>query len=62
MRSPIIHMPAPAKYRPLRFGVTRALLRDGPEGVRYLRGEGELQGCAQRMTDRLVYWAEAQPE
>jgi feruloyl-CoA synthase len=62
MRSPITHIPAPAKYRPLRFGVTRALLREGAGGVRYLRGEGELQPCATRMTDRLVQWAETQPE
>ena len=62
MRSPVIHIPAPAKYRPLRFGVTRALLRDGRDGVRYLRGEGELQPHAARMTDRLVHWAETQPQ
>ncbi|GAB3663499.1 feruloyl-CoA synthase [Ramlibacter alkalitolerans] len=62
MRSPIIHTPLPAKYRPLRFGVTRALLREGAGGVRYLRGEGDLRPYAARMTDRLVYWAETQPE
>jgi feruloyl-CoA synthase len=61
MRSPIIHLPVPATYRPLRFGVTRALLREGTDGVRYLRGEGELQPHAARMTDRLVHWAETQP-
>jgi feruloyl-CoA synthase len=57
MRSPIVHVPGSAKYRPLRFGVTRAQLRDGADGVRYLRGVGELQPYAQRMTDRLVHWA-----
>jgi len=62
MRSPIMHIPAAAKYRPLRFGVTRAVLREGAGGVRYLRGEGELQPHAARMTDRLVHWAETQPE
>ncbi|HET8746319.1 MAG TPA: AMP-binding protein, partial [Ramlibacter sp.] len=62
MRSPIMHIPAPAKYRPLRFGVTRAVLREGAAGARYLRGEGELQPHAARMTDRLVHWAETQPE
>ncbi|GAB3762575.1 feruloyl-CoA synthase [Ramlibacter monticola] len=62
MRSPIVHIPSPAKYRALRFGVTRALLRDGAGGVRYLRGEGELQSHSLRMTDRLVHWAETEPE
>lgn len=62
MRSPISHRPAPAKYRPMKFGVTRALLREGAGGVRYLRGEGMLQGYAFRMTDRLVHWAETAPE
>ena len=61
MRSPIVHVPVPANYRPLRFGVTRALLREGADGVRYLRGEGELQSHAARMTDRLVDWAGTQP-
>jgi feruloyl-CoA synthase len=60
MRSPIVHVPA--KYRPLRFGVTRALLREGAGGVRYLQGVGTLDAYATRMTDRLVHWAETQPE
>jgi feruloyl-CoA synthase len=62
MRSPLTHTPGPAKYRPMRFGVTRALLREGAGGVRYLRGEGELGEHASRMTDRLVHWAETQPD
>src|SRR4051812_23977504 len=53
---------APARYRPMHFGVTRAILRQGADGVRYLRGEGELQAHAARMTDRLVHWAETQPD
>jgi feruloyl-CoA synthase len=52
----------PPKYRPLTFGVTRAVLRDGAPGVRYLRAEQPLQSHAQRMTDRLVHWAETAPE
>jgi feruloyl-CoA synthase len=62
MRSPVVPTPMPARYRPMRFGVTRAVLREGADGVRYLRGEGALQGYAFRMTDRLVHWAETQPE
>jgi feruloyl-CoA synthase len=50
-----------ARYRPLEFGVTRAVLREGPGGVVYLRADQELQPYAQRMTDRLVHWAKTQP-
>ena len=53
--------PAP-RYRAMRFGITRALLRDGADGVRYLRGDSVLESHAHRMTDRLVHWAQAAPE
>jgi feruloyl-CoA synthase len=53
---------APVRYRAMRFGITRAVLRDGREGVRYLRAENALDGYAHRMTDRLVHWAETEPE
>jgi feruloyl-CoA synthase len=49
------------KYRPLKFGVTRVALRDGANGVRYLRADQPLAEHAIRMTDRLVHWAEAAP-
>lgn len=54
-------MTAP-RYRAMRFGITRALLREGADGVRYLRGDAELPPYAHRMTDRLVHWAEVQPD
>ncbi|TWO72559.1 feruloyl-CoA synthase [Caenimonas sedimenti] len=50
------------RYRPLKFGVTRAVLHDAPGGVRYLRAEQELQPYAKRITDRLLHWADAQPD
>jgi feruloyl-CoA synthase len=50
------------RYRPLRFGVTRAILRDGPGGVRYLRADQPLDTFAYRITDRLVHWAETAPD
>lgn len=59
MRAP---QSAHARYRPLRFGVTRAILREGADGVRYLRAEQPLEDHARRMTDRLVHWAEKQPD
>ena len=52
----------PARYRPLQFGVTRAVLREGEGGVRYLRGDAQLQPCARRMTDNLVHWATTDPD
>jgi feruloyl-CoA synthase len=54
-------MTAP-KYRPLTFGVTQVVLRDGTPGVHYLRAEQPLQDFAPRMTDRLQHWAHTTPE
>jgi feruloyl-CoA synthase len=51
-----------AKFRPLKFGVTRAVLRDGPSGVQYLRAEQELTPYPERLTDRLVQWARTKPD
>ena len=50
-----------ARYRPLEFGVTRGALRQGTDGVTYLRAEQSLQPYARRMTDRLVHWAKTDP-
>lgn len=54
--------PHGARYRALSFGVTRAALREGADGVRYLRAEQPLQPHATRITDRLLHWAELQPD
>ena len=51
-----------AQYRPLHFGVTRAVMSEGANGVRYLKAEQPLQPCAQRLTDQLVHWAQTAPE
>ncbi|ROZ62753.1 feruloyl-CoA synthase [Ramlibacter sp. WS9] len=50
------------KYRPLEFGVTRVALRDGPAGERYVRAEQPLAEHARRLTDRLVHWANTEPD
>ena len=50
------------RYRPLAFGVTRAVLRDGAPGTRYLQAETQLETYRERMTDRLAHWAEHAPE
>ncbi len=54
-------MSAP-KFRPLRFGVTRVALRDGPPGAHYLQADQALQDYPRRLTDRLAHWATTAPE
>lgn len=54
--------PAAPRYRPMAFGVTRARLRDAAGGVQYLRAEQDLQPFAERMTDRLLHWAQVDPD
>ncbi len=49
------------RYRPVTFGVTRAQLRNGAGGVVYLGADQALQPHPQRITDRLVHWAEVAP-
>ncbi|WP_439517123.1 feruloyl-CoA synthase [Hydrogenophaga sp.] len=51
-----------AKYRPLKFGVTTAVLRDGAEGVHYLSANRALGAFPERITDRLVHWAKERPD
>lgn len=51
-----------AKYRPLKFGVTRATLRDGETGTHYLRADQALGPFPERLTDRLVHWAQERPD
>ncbi|WP_418117830.1 feruloyl-CoA synthase [Variovorax sp. 350MFTsu5.1] len=56
-------MSAPAvRYRPLVFGITRAVLRDGAPGTQYLSAETPLAPYRERMTDRLAHWAERTPD
>ncbi len=56
-------MPTAApRYRPLTFGVTRVVLRDGASGSQYLEAEQPLGSYPQRMTDRLLHWAEVTPD
>ena len=49
------------KYRPMKFGVTRVTMREGAGGIRYMKADQELGSHALRMTDRLVHWAETDP-
>ena len=54
-------MTAP-KFRPLTFGVTRVVVRDGAPGVRYVEAEQALNEHPPRLTDRLRHWAETAPQ
>jgi feruloyl-CoA synthase len=54
-------MTAP-KFRPLTFGVTRVVVREGSPGVRYVQAEQPLQAHPPRLTDRLQHWAETAPD
>jgi feruloyl-CoA synthase len=55
-------MTTTARFRPLHFGVTRVVLHSGEEGVQYLRAEQQLEAFAERSTDRLQHWAQAEPQ
>jgi len=50
------------RYRPLAFGITRGVLREGDGGVQYLQAEQPLGVYAHRMTERLVHWAAVAPD
>ncbi len=51
-----------AKFREMKFGVTRVKMREGAQDTRYMRADQDLTPYAARMTDRLVHWAEQAPE
>ena len=50
------------KFRALQFGVTQVALRDGAPGVRYLSAPQPLEPHPERMSDRLLHWAQSAPE
>lgn len=50
------------RYRPLAFGITRGVLREGDGGVQYLQADQSLGAYAHRMTERLVHWAAVAPD
>ena len=50
------------KFRPITFGVTRVVMRDGAPGTRYMQADQALREFPQRLTDRLKHWAEADPQ
>ncbi len=54
--------PAAPRYRPLAFGVTRAQVRNAPDGAHYVAAEQALGAYAERMSDRLIHWAHQAPD
>ncbi len=50
------------KFRPLTFGVTSVILRDGRAGTQYLSAEQTLDDYPVRITDRLQHWAHNTPD
>lgn len=50
------------RYRPLAFGVTEAELRHTPDGTGYLKAKVPLQAWPNRLTDRLLHWAQVAPD
>jgi feruloyl-CoA synthase len=55
-------MGATTRYRSMKFGVTRCVLREGEHGAVYVRADQALAEHPQRMTDRLVHWARTAPD
>ena len=49
------------QFRDFTFGVTRAVKTER-DGIIYLRSENQLEAYPERMTDRLVHWAQERPE
>ena len=54
-------MDASPKYRALKFGVTRVTVREA-NGHTYLSAVQPLEPFAERLTDRLLHWAEHAPD
>ena len=50
------------KFRPLKFGVTRVVLKEGAPGIRYVHADQALQDYPDRLTDRLQHWAQVKPQ
>ena len=56
---------AAPRYRALTFGVTRVALRNGESaqaGTRYVMADQPLGSYADRITDRLIHWAQVAPD
>jgi len=50
------------KYRAMRYGITRIQREETPSGVQYLQADVPLEPYPQRMTDKLLHWANETPD
>jgi len=50
------------KFRDIKFGVTRVVLKEGLEGTQYVQADVPLEPFADRLIDRLNYWAKTKPD
>jgi feruloyl-CoA synthase len=49
------------KFRDIKFGVTRVVLKEDDQGTQYVKAEVPLEPFANRLIDRLIYWAQKTP-
>jgi feruloyl-CoA synthase len=54
------NQPSSPSYRDFRYGVTRAVVSKSGENT-LLRSENMLEPYAERLTDRLIHWANTAP-
>ena len=50
------------KYRAMRYGITRVEREETSHGVQYVQAEQALHDHPQRMTDKLLHWAQHTPD
>lgn len=55
-------MSPPARYRDMRYGITRVEVQTRKNGVQYAQADEPLQTYPHRMTDKLLHWARVAPE
>jgi feruloyl-CoA synthase len=55
-------MSPPARYRDMRYGITRVQVQTRENGVQYAQADEPLQTYPHRMTDKLLHWARVAPE
>ena len=55
-------MSPPARYRDMRYGITRVEVQTRENGLQYAQADEPLQTYPHRMTDKLLHWARVAPE
>jgi len=55
-------MSPPARYRDMRYGITRVHVQTRDNGVQYAQADEALQTYPHRMTDKLLHWSRVAPD